>query len=47
MPARLTRGAVADDFTGATDLAGNWTARGLRTSVLLGLPDEATVSEVH
>lgn len=33
-----TRGAVADDFTGATDLAGNWTERGLRTSVLLGVP---------
>lgn len=33
------RGAVADDFTGATDLAGNWAARGLRTSVLLGVPE--------
>ncbi|MGD8202111.1 3-oxo-tetronate kinase [Ornithinimicrobium sp. W1679] len=32
------RGAVADDFTGATDLAGNWAAQGLRTSVLLGVP---------
>ncbi|WP_454778752.1 3-oxo-tetronate kinase [Georgenia muralis] len=38
----MRRGAVADDFTGATDLAGNWAARGLRTSVLLGLPDQAT-----
>lgn len=35
------RGAVADDFTGATDLAGNWAARGLRTSVLLGVPEGA------
>lgn len=40
MSASTMRGAVADDFTGATDLAGNWTARGLRTSVLLGQPDE-------
>lgn len=43
----MRRGAVADDFTGATDLAGNWTARGLRTSVLLGLPDEAAAAEVQ
>lgn len=35
-------GAVADDFTGATDLAGNWAARGLRTSVLLGVPEEGS-----
>lgn len=33
------RGSVADDFTGATDLAGNWRSRGLRTAVLLGVPD--------
>ncbi|MFC4553905.1 3-oxo-tetronate kinase [Georgenia faecalis] len=32
------RGAIADDFTGATDLAGNWRARGLRTAVALGVP---------
>lgn len=31
-------GAVADDFTGATDLAGNWRSRGLRTAVTLGVP---------
>lgn len=31
-------GAVADDFTGATDLAGNWAARGLKVSVALGIP---------
>lgn len=46
MSAHVRRGAVADDFTGATDLAGNWTARGLRTSVLLGIPDEATRTEL-
>ena len=34
------RGAVADDFTGATDLAGNWRNRGLRTAVVLGVPRE-------
>lgn len=39
-------GAIADDFTGATDLAGNWTARGLRTSVLLGLPPAGTEPEL-
>lgn len=33
------RGAVADDFTGATDLAGNWRSKGLRTTVLLDVPD--------
>ncbi|ONK13983.1 3-oxo-tetronate kinase [Streptomyces sp. MP131-18] len=32
-------GGVADDFTGATDLAANWVARGLRTSVSLGVPE--------
>ncbi|RDG37438.1 four-carbon acid sugar kinase family protein [Streptomyces corynorhini] len=31
---------MADDFTGATDLATNWVARGVRTSVTLGVPTE-------
>ncbi|MCK1795154.1 four-carbon acid sugar kinase family protein [Streptomyces sp. XM4193] len=35
----VTWGGIADDFTGATDLAGNWVARGLRTVVTLGVPD--------
>lgn len=35
----MRRGAIADDFTGATDLAGSWRARGLRTTVHLGVPD--------
>lgn len=30
--------ALADDVTGATDLAGSWRARGLRTVVVLGEP---------
>ncbi|GAB2935540.1 3-oxo-tetronate kinase [Streptomyces mayteni] len=34
-------GAVADDFTGATDLAASWVARGLRTAVTLGIPTPA------
>lgn len=34
----MRRGAIADDFTGATDLAGNWQVTGLRTSVILGVP---------
>lgn len=46
MAAHVRRGAVADDFTGATDLAGNWTARGLRTSVLLGLPDGSVAGDL-
>ncbi len=47
MSTHVRRGAVADDFTGATDLAGNWTARGLRTSVLLGLPEDTMAAEVE
>lgn len=35
---RRILGSVADDFTGATDLAGNWRSTGLRTAVLLGVP---------
>lgn len=40
------RGAVADDFTGATDLAGNWRSRGLRTAVLLGAPTSAEATNL-
>ncbi|WP_206673537.1 3-oxo-tetronate kinase [Pseudactinotalea terrae] len=39
----LRYGAIADDFTGATDLAGNWRSRGLRVGVLIGLPDGAAI----
>ncbi len=35
----LILGAVADDFTGATDLAGMLAASGMRTTLVLGLPD--------
>src|SRR6188474_2086550 len=33
-------GCIADDFTGATDLANTLTRRGMSTVVLLGMPDE-------
>ena len=32
--------ALADDVTGATDLAGSWRSRGLRTVVVLGEPED-------
>jgi uncharacterized protein YgbK (DUF1537 family) len=32
-------GCIADDFTGATDLANTLTRQGMRTGVLLGVPD--------
>ena len=34
-------GCIADDFTGATDLAGILTLNGMRTTVELGLPESA------
>ncbi|AZQ78256.1 four-carbon acid sugar kinase family protein [Flaviflexus ciconiae] len=40
------RGALADDFTGATDLAGNWRARGLRTAVALTIPSRDQFAEL-
>lgn len=39
-------GGIADDFTGATDLATNWVARGLRTAVTLGVPSDAQLAEL-
>lgn len=33
-------GCIADDFTGATDLAGVLVANGMRTAMLLGLPQD-------
>ncbi|HET7716635.1 MAG TPA: 3-oxo-tetronate kinase [Bauldia sp.] len=42
----LILGAVADDFTGATDLAGMLAASGMRTMLILGLPEpEAAAPE--
>ncbi|MGW8847029.1 3-oxo-tetronate kinase [Streptomyces xiamenensis] len=40
-------GGVADDFTGATDLATNWVARGLRTSVTLGVPSDEQLADLR
>src|SRR6478609_4491994 len=41
----LTLGAIADDFTGALDLANNLAQAGLRVAQLSGVPDQATLSE--
>jgi len=37
-------GAIADDYTGASDLAGMLAGRGVRTMQTLGLPDENTLA---
>ncbi|MEM1344249.1 MAG: 3-oxo-tetronate kinase [Pseudomonadota bacterium] len=41
----LTLAAIADDFTGATDLASMLARGGLSTDLLLGLPPEVAVSQ--
>jgi 3-dehydrotetronate 4-kinase len=38
-------GAIADDFTGATDLASTWARQGLQVIQTIGVPDESTVGE--
>lgn len=38
-------GAIADDFTGATDLASTWARQGLLVVQTIGIPDDATVAE--
>src|SRR4051794_1635634 len=38
-------GAIADDFTGATDLATMLVARGFRTAVTVGPPDAADLGD--
>ncbi len=35
-------GAIADDFTGATDLANTWVKEGVRVGQVIGVPDAAT-----
>ena len=40
MSASLSLACIADDFTGATDLANNLVRAGWRTLQLLGLPEE-------
>ena len=38
----LLLGAIADDFTGATDLANTLVNQGMRATLVIGVPDEAT-----
>ncbi|MFF5991176.1 3-oxo-tetronate kinase [Prauserella flavalba] len=40
-------GCIADDVTGATDLATNLVSRGLRTKVVLGTPGEAAIRKAR
>lgn len=35
-------GAIADDFTGATDLAGTWVKEGVKVAQVIGVPDDGT-----
>ena len=39
-------GCIADDFTGATDLANELASRGLRTSLLFGIPADLDLAEI-
>jgi uncharacterized protein YgbK (DUF1537 family) len=38
-------GAIADDFTGATDLASTWARQGVQVVQTIGVPDDAAVAE--
>ena len=38
----LLLGAIADDFTGATDLANTLVRRGMHVTQVIGVPDEGT-----
>ncbi len=40
---RMTLGVIADDFTGATDVASMLVRAGMRTVQVIGVPDDATV----
>ncbi len=40
----LLLGAIADDFTGATDLCNTLVRRGMRTVQLIGVPGPATAT---
>ena len=37
----MTLGVIADDFTGATDVASMLVRAGMRTVQLIGVPDDA------
>lgn len=43
---RLLLGCIADDFTGATDLANNLVREGMRVVQIIGVPDASDVSRV-
>src|SRR5687767_1774456 len=44
MPSRLLLGAIADDVTGGSDMAGMLACEGVRTVQTFGLPDEETLA---
>ncbi|MCW1411250.1 four-carbon acid sugar kinase family protein [Rhizobium sp. 1AS11] len=44
---KKTLGCIADDFTGATDLAGMLAKGGLRTAQMIGVPDTAPPDDVE
>jgi 3-dehydrotetronate 4-kinase len=46
MPTPLLLGCIADDFTGATDLANNLVRSGMRVMQINGLPDQDLTAEV-
>jgi 3-dehydrotetronate 4-kinase len=46
MAARLLLGCIADDFTGATDLANNLVRSGMRTVQTIGIPTHALDTDV-
>ena len=41
----IVLGAIADDLTGATDLANAWVREGVRVTLSVGVPDETTDEE--
>lgn len=43
----IVLGAIADDFTGATDLAGLLARSGYPVSLRFGLPDETEASDIE
>ncbi|MBA1287463.1 3-oxo-tetronate kinase [Pseudomonas japonica] len=45
-PARPLLGCIADDFTGATDLANILVRNGMRTVQTIGIPDAATAADL-
>jgi uncharacterized protein YgbK (DUF1537 family) len=38
-------GCIADDITGATDLATNFVSRGMRTAIFFGVPDDTVAAD--